>query len=271
MIEKILEYIALNFQRSLSLKKLANNANYSSFHFQRVFKATTGETPKAYITRLRVQKACKELLLFPNKTIYSIAVDCGFNSSSDFSRTFKRITGQTPTAFRSQELKKESSLWKIDNTNIETKWCSSLKLIGNIVIINDEERLIESFKALITWANARELLQKDFLTYGVFLDSPYLTSLDKCRYFTAIQVKDSSNYPEKFFLKIGQGKFGTLKVKSTIPAMIEQSLFLKKYWVPHHGFTIKENELGFEVFNHIDLNKPYSLQARTLYLPIQPK
>ncbi|MEM8970185.1 MAG: helix-turn-helix domain-containing protein, partial [Bacteroidota bacterium] len=207
MIEKTLEYIASNFQEPISLKILAKQANYSSFHFQRVFKSKTGETPKEYITRLRVQKASRELLLFPKKNIYSITIDCGFNSQSDFARTFKKFTGKSPTDFRNCEIEKTELQISELKQCIETKYCPSFNLVGNIINLSDESKIIQSFKELITWAMARELLQKDFMAYGVFLDSPYLTTLKKCRYYTAIKSYDGNDYEDKSSLRIERGKF----------------------------------------------------------------
>lgn len=60
-INKILHYIQQHFNEPLNLNSLAAQANYSPFHFHRLFKQQVGEAPKQYILRLRLERAAKDL------------------------------------------------------------------------------------------------------------------------------------------------------------------------------------------------------------------
>jgi AraC family transcriptional regulator len=72
----------------------------SAYHFARTFKATTGQTPHAYVTRLRLERA-QELIRTSPLSMPAIARHVGFASKSHFAATFLRLTGVSPHLFRS--------------------------------------------------------------------------------------------------------------------------------------------------------------------------
>jgi AraC family transcriptional regulator of adaptative response/methylated-DNA-[protein]-cysteine methyltransferase len=82
-----------------TLEALARSAGMSRFHFHRVFKATTGITPRAYAAAHRAQRARKELTR--SHTVTEAIYGAGFNSSGRFYATATEELGMTPTNFRS--------------------------------------------------------------------------------------------------------------------------------------------------------------------------
>lgn len=86
----------------LSVHEIAASAGLSSFHFSRVFRATTGRTPHAYVTELRLQEA-RRLLAHGCRSIESIAHACGYGSHAHFTNSFGRHMGCTPAAYRMQQ------------------------------------------------------------------------------------------------------------------------------------------------------------------------
>ncbi len=99
MVAKARRFILENYDSPLTLNKAARAVNTSSHYFCKMFKKTTGMTFTEYLTRIRIEKA-KNLLYNPNKRVSEVAFDIGFESLSQFNRSFKRITGATPTGFR---------------------------------------------------------------------------------------------------------------------------------------------------------------------------
>lgn len=87
------------FREELSLGKVAHRVNVSAGHFSTSFKRVTGLNFVEYVARLRVEKA-KNLLQNPNLRISEAAYDVGFQSLSQFNRTFRRIVGASPRAWR---------------------------------------------------------------------------------------------------------------------------------------------------------------------------
>ena len=78
-----------NSDDRISLDQVASVANMSASHFCRVFKKATDMNFSEYVARVRVEKA-KKMLLESNYTMTHIAFDTGFNSVTDFNRTFKK-------------------------------------------------------------------------------------------------------------------------------------------------------------------------------------
>ena len=98
-IDKAIYFLKNNYDKEFSLDEIAAKANYSPYHFIRVFKAETGKTPFQYLLEIKIAKA-KELLDNSSKPITEICYDCGFNNRSHFSVIFKRKTGNTPSSYR---------------------------------------------------------------------------------------------------------------------------------------------------------------------------
>ena len=99
-INRVMDYIDRNLERSFTLEELASKANFSKFHFNRIFWAMTGETPFQFLNRLRIEKAASLLVMNPKETISEISFLCGFSSLPVFSRNFKAFFEMTPTQWR---------------------------------------------------------------------------------------------------------------------------------------------------------------------------
>lgn len=104
-INRTIDYIENNIDKPLPLKDLAEVANFSAFHFHRIFSAIMGEPLSAFIQRIRLEKAAATLLTNPKKTITEIALDCGFSSSSTFARAFKDYYNVSAKQWREGEFK----------------------------------------------------------------------------------------------------------------------------------------------------------------------
>jgi AraC-like DNA-binding protein len=87
------------YAQPLDVKALAAVASLSEAHFIRSFKAAFGETPHRYLQRRRVERSMF-LLRERDSSVTDICFEVGFTSLGTFTRTFRDIVGQTPTAYR---------------------------------------------------------------------------------------------------------------------------------------------------------------------------
>lgn len=95
-----LAYIEAHCTEPLTLEGVARDqAGVSKEYFCRVFRNITGTTFTHYLNGLRVAYAQK-LLTGSDAKIIGVCLDAGFNDLSHFNRTFKQVTGQTPSAWR---------------------------------------------------------------------------------------------------------------------------------------------------------------------------
>jgi AraC-like DNA-binding protein len=100
-VSRARRYVEEHFDEPITLTEAAKVVNTSVRYFCKVFKNYTGITFVDYLTRLRVEKS-KDLLMNPNRRISEAAFEVGFESLTQFNRSFKKHTGMTPTEFRSQ-------------------------------------------------------------------------------------------------------------------------------------------------------------------------
>jgi len=93
------DLIDREYAEVLDLDTMAGEAGYSRFHFARAFTAAYGETPRAYLTRRRIERA-KTLLRTANLSVTEICFLVGFASLGSFSARFHELVGQSPSAYR---------------------------------------------------------------------------------------------------------------------------------------------------------------------------
>lgn len=83
----------------ISVEMLAELAHCSAFHFSRLFKNTTGQSPYQYVLTHKINRA-KDWLRGSNMPVTDIAYRLGFSSIGHFGRFFRQQTGSSPSAYR---------------------------------------------------------------------------------------------------------------------------------------------------------------------------
>ena len=105
-IEKLMKtchYINQHYNEELSLKSIANIAGFSKYHFSRLFKEFTNMTFHQYLTKQRLKKS-ETLLMDTDLSIMEVALSSGFNSISNFNRSFKKSKGCSANEFRKKRV-----------------------------------------------------------------------------------------------------------------------------------------------------------------------
>ncbi|MEO1298248.1 MAG: AraC family transcriptional regulator, partial [Cyanobacteria bacterium J06636_16] len=100
-MRQLTDFVDANLCEDLSLEVLASFVGLSASRFGRSFKATTGQTPHAWVVDRRVARA-KLLLADARWSIAAIAIECGFSSQSHMTTTFAKRLGITPQQYRKQ-------------------------------------------------------------------------------------------------------------------------------------------------------------------------
>ena len=93
------DLIDRDYPEPLDLDAMARAAGYSRFHFARAFTAAYGETPRAYLTMRRIERA-KTLLRTANLSVTEICFLVGFSSLGSFSARFRELVGTSPSEYR---------------------------------------------------------------------------------------------------------------------------------------------------------------------------
>ena len=85
---------------NFGVETIASEMNMSVQTFRRRMMAAAGESPKSYISAIQMERAATLLVGSPDMPISKVANLCGFEETSSFGHTFKRIYGCSPTRYR---------------------------------------------------------------------------------------------------------------------------------------------------------------------------
>jgi AraC family transcriptional regulator len=96
---RCLELMRARLSNDIGLDELAAEAQLSAFHFARMFKQSVGVPPRAYLTRLRMEKAC-ELLEQTDLPVTEIALEVGYSSNQVLARVFAKQHRMSPSHYR---------------------------------------------------------------------------------------------------------------------------------------------------------------------------
>lgn len=205
-INRVLDYILADLTQPMGLSELAELADLSRFHFHRVFQAILGETPNEFVKRLRLEKSLYLMSFGKRRSLTSIAFDCGFSCSSDFTRSFKQRYGLAPSKF-------DLDAWRTENSQrVESATMKSpFKPVKNRSRSNPDQfrvriremparqvayirvsnpyqgdGVVQASKRLLAWAETQDLANGQWLGYQ--FENPKVTALENCHYCVAVAV-----------------------------------------------------------------------------------
>lgn len=98
-LNAVLRYIDEHLDSEIRLAQLASIAHVSPAYFSTLFKRFNGLSPVEYIVHKRIQRAI-EYIRTTNMSLTEVAMACGFNNSTNFYKSFRKVTGRTPISYR---------------------------------------------------------------------------------------------------------------------------------------------------------------------------
>lgn len=101
-------FIESNYAECIDMDNIADEANFSKYHFMRLFKRVYGKTPYHYLTQVRIDHAKR--LLGEQLSVASTSFAVGFNSSTSFTTLFRRNVGVTPSEFRHRQMLRKTDI-----------------------------------------------------------------------------------------------------------------------------------------------------------------
>jgi AraC family transcriptional regulator len=98
-MRKVIAHVEANLSGRITVKELASLLGLSASHFCRAFKSAFGASPRDYLVRRRIEVA-QAMMLTTSEPLHSIALSCGMCDQQHFTRSFRRIVGETPSMWR---------------------------------------------------------------------------------------------------------------------------------------------------------------------------
>jgi len=100
-LQPSLQYVTRHYHEKVSATAAAKSSGLTRFDFSRRFRATFGMTFREYLLRVRITEA-RRLLIECKDSVTAVAFAVGFNDGSHFARSFQRLTGVLPSAYRAE-------------------------------------------------------------------------------------------------------------------------------------------------------------------------
>lgn len=105
------QYVQEHYGENVALKELAESRIYlNPSYLSRLFKAKTGTSFKNYLTQVRMDHALRMLAL-RERSVMSIAGECGYGDASQFIHLFRKHYGMTPSVFRETKAEYKEEIW----------------------------------------------------------------------------------------------------------------------------------------------------------------
>ena len=95
----VISFLINHYKQKLVLQDIADHVGVSPFYLERLFKQETSETPRAYLEKIRIDKAAY-LLSSTNQSNLEICYEVGFQSPSNFYKVFRRLKNCSPSEYR---------------------------------------------------------------------------------------------------------------------------------------------------------------------------
>jgi len=287
-IATVIQYILTNLNEELTLETLSSIANYSPFHFQKLFKHAVGESPKQYIIRLRLENAAHSLFIHRYRSITEIALDSGFASGATFARAFRNYFGISADAYRKLSHKEKIDLRQFDqskkiqttldmqflrssydvhfwetNLQVRIKRVATVPLIFTNAPLSDTSKISDQYRKIAQLGEAHDLVE--FGTQYIGLINPH-----QGLYQAGITVVPNRKVPKGISTgQLDEGKFATYTITGNSLQTLHSLHAFYELWLPQSGYKIARSN-GFEILSTPPFRIPYEAIAREIHIAIEP-
>ena len=264
-MHRVLEHIDRELDQQLELDTLARVANFSPFHFHRLFVAWFGETLGEYVRRRRLEVAAQRLIAQPRLPVLQVALSVGFGSTEAFARAFKNRFGKTPTAWRNAQVSNRDQLKsKLDQAAVSAPANhGSMKVtivdrqptsVAYLRHVGPYGKPLSDFwtKTVAPWMETNGLYGRP--RYGISRDDPGITSPQKLRYDAAVEVPANfAGAGDHQMTVIPGGKYAVGTFKGTDKQVGEAWAWLLRDWLAGSGMQLDSRPF----FEHYPVHATY--------------
>jgi AraC family transcriptional regulator len=265
---RVVEHIDRHLDEPLELETLAGIANFSPFHFHRLFSAWMGETLGGYVRRRRLEVGAQRLIIQPAAPVLEVALSVGFGSTEAFARAFKARFGLTPSSWRTAKESNRSLLNRKPRQaarharrNHEVSKSVSQEASMDVKIIDRKPATVAYLRhvgpygpelsqfwdeTVYPWMKTNGLLARP--RYGISLDDPDITAPEKCRYDAAVEVEpDFVGAGQHLTTSIPGGKYAAARFTGSGAEIGNAWMELLRDWLPGSGLQLDGRPL-FEYY-----------------------
>jgi AraC family transcriptional regulator len=279
-----IDHVVNHLHEPLRLRALSRAARLSPFHFHRVFQALVGATPAEFVKRLRLERALGLMARSRAPSLTSIALGCGFSSSSDFSRCFKQRFGVPPRAFDIEAWRKilrdeltatveqvteRPRLERLPTPHNPDKFSVRIRDIparevAYICVLRpyQGDAVARAVRRLVAWAERQGLANGQWLGYQ--WDNPEITSLEDCRYHVAVEAERFTSRGEVGRFRFPPMVVAEVEMRGGLDLELRLLQWLYGSWLPRSGF-VPDDHPSFEAW----IGRPYAHGTKYFEIHVQ--
>lgn len=277
-IARVVGYLSKQVSSNPSLETLADIAAISPFHFHRVYRALTGETPSSTVRRVRLARACV-LLRDTQKPVTEVAFDVGYDTSQSFAKAFRAATGFTPSAIRKDQASLNRVLQELGNPadgrsgssrDLEVKLVSvePFKVIASRHV-GPHKGLFKAYGELFHWAETTGLVERFRGIYGIPIDDPRDTPARECRFDCCFDFGPEANGDGLFREdKLGGGTFAVTRHIGPYEGLEDKYDYLYGAWLNGSGYALRDLPAFNNYLNDPDSAPPEKWET-DIYVPVE--
>ena len=284
-IDRAIDFINANLASNPAVAEIARAAPFSSFHFQRLFKAIVGETVAEFTRRVRLETAARRLRLGPNGEITGLAFDLGFSSSQNFATAFKKQFGLSPTQYRQQaggELDGGALSPRTSHRDsVAAAGCSeALDLpveVRNLAAFRvvyrrhfgsyNDVGVQRAFDELARWATSRGLDVAE-RSIGIPWDDAEITAENRCRFDAGLIVADDLRLEGGInWQTVAAGRYAVYRCEVVGNEFDLPWTRLMRDWLPNSGYQPADGP-RFEVYHSDGSRDPAGRWRIDVCLPV---
>lgn len=232
--EQAILLISTRFREALALPDIAAGVGLSTFHFHRLFKADTGETPAAYLARVRLEHAAHLIVILPDAPLLQIALDSGFSSAATFARAFRQYLHLTPSEYRQQNKLVVNA--QMPSPALRLRQLPERRLRVTRCAL-DEIALTNAYRQLGRQGHGM------CAALGIFVDAPFHQERASCRHFLALETDTCADPADSLLLPAGL--YACLPVHGDIDALSQSILRFNTEQLQPSAYAIAST-LAFE-------------------------
>lgn len=263
-----IDHVVERLGEPLRLAEVAKAAHFSPYHFHRVFQAVMGETLADFVQRRRLERALHTMAHTPRRSLTSIALACGFSSSSDFSRAFKRRYGAAPSRFdlaawreaHGAELRAKPGgdagrdrLQRLPAGRNPDGFRVRLRELPARTVayirVRDPYRgggVVGAVERLVAWAKRHTLEGGQWLGYQ--WDNPEIVALEQCQYHVAVEAGRFTPGGEIGRFRFPKMLVAEVALRGGIDLELRALEWMYGTWLPRSGY-VPDDQPGFEAWD----------------------
>lgn len=267
----VIEHIDRHLDQDLDLATLAGVANFSDFHFHRLFHAWMREPLGEYVRRRRLEVAALRLRSQPKTPVLQVALAVGFGSAEAFTRSFRARFACSPTEWRNSKC--DQAMSKTDQVPRRlADENGAMKVKPLTVKLQDRKAVTVAYlrhtgpygrgitefwmKRVAPWMEANNLMDRP--RYGVALDDPHATQPEQCRYDACVEISPNQILAGDAKEKVlPGGKYAVLEFRGPIATIGEAWDYLLGDWLPKSGLELDSRPM----FEHYPVDGAYDAKT----------